>query len=385
MEVSARQVAQLYILAGRGMELPEVYQSIFGNSPSAKAFRSLVAKLKDEWYRTPTDYPPEVVTLARAAFPTFQAMRTSQALKTLIGSQESVQMNFSDPDLVKFAMLYGKSLPGLKRLLSMEVLGKVPTLSGETKRFLREWLDTNSKAMPRPNSYIVEELKPYRPDGTLLLYRGVRFSDVGELVEFTNQFAETGKAFPFESTRWSSWTTSKEVATRFGRYSSATSHNEAMMGWLSMFKSQKDYSGNGGYVIGARVQPEQCLVDIGKTGISGQHGNESEVIVNPGTKLVCKVYAVFGDVVREVEDFRSDKFLSSQEVKDFVYPGLYTTLVSVDGDLVTFRSWEDAPAGSTPRSRDEKDRWSILRQFRSRLYKSEWVNDFQVRYKPMDV
>lgn len=382
MQPSARRVAQLYILAGRGMELQEVYQAIFGNSPSAKAFRSLVAKVKSEWYRTPANYPPEVVALAKTAYPTFQAMRTSQALKTLIGSQESVLMVFSEPDLVKFAQLYGEHLPDLKKLLALEVFGKVPTLSGETKRFLREWVDTNSKAMPRPNPDIVEELRPYRPDGTLLLFRGVRFGDVGELVEFSKQFAETGKAFPFESTRWSSWTTSKEVATRFGRYSSATSHNEAMTGWLSMVKNQKSYSGNGGYVIGARVQPDQCLVDISKTGISGQHGNESEVIVNPGAKLVCKVYEVFGDVAREVEDFRNDKYLSSQGIRSFIYPGPYTTLVSVDGDIVTFKNWQDAPAGSTPRSLDEGN---MLRQFRSRLYKAEWVNDFQIRFRPMDI
>jgi hypothetical protein len=382
MGPSAKRVAQMFQFSGRGMELPEVYQVIFGNAPSAKAFRALVTKVKDTWYRTPAEYPPEVVALAQAAFPTFQAMRTSQALKTLIGSQESVLMTFSDPDPVVFARLYGRSLPGLKKLLAFEVQGKVPTLSGETKRFLREWVDTNSKAMPRPNPDIVEELKPYRPDGTLLLFRGVRFGDVGELVEFTKQFAETGKAFPFESVRWSSWTTSKEVATRFGRYSSATSHNDAMMGWLSMVKNQKDYSGSGGYVIGARVQPDQCLVDINKTGISGQHGNESEVIVNPGAKLVCKVYAVFGDVAREVEDFRNDKYMSSQGIKSFIYPGPYTTLVSVEGDTVTFKNWQDAPAGSTPRSLDEGN---MLRQFRSRLYKAEWVNDFQIRYRPMDI
>ena len=382
MQPSARRVAQLYILAGRGLELPEVYQIIFGNSPSAKAFRSLVAKMKGEWYRTPADYPPEVVALAKAAYPTFQAMRTSQALKTLIGSQESVLMTFSESDLVRFVLLYGENLPDLKKLLALEVFGKVPTLSGETKRFLREWVDTNSKAMPRPNPDIVEELRPYRPDGTLLLFRGARFGDVGELVEFTKQFAETGKAFPFESARWSSWTTSRETATRFGRYSSATSHNEAMAGWLSMVKNQKGYHGNGGYVIGARVQPDQCLVDLNKTGISGQHGNESEVIVNPGAKLVCKVYEVFGDVAREVEDFRNDKYMSSQGIKNFIYPGPYTTLVSVEGDTVTFKNWQDAPAGSTPRSLDEGN---MLRQFRSRLYKAEWVNDFQIRYRPMDI
>lgn len=384
MQPSAHRVAQRYILAGRGLELPEVYQVIFGNAPSAKAFRSLVTKVKDVWYRTPAEYPPEVVALAKAALPTFQAMRTSQALKTLVGSQDFVTMNFSESDLIRFAQLYGRDLPSLKKLLAFEVQGKVPTLSGESKRFLREWVDTNSKVMPRPNPYIVEELKPYRPDGTLLLFRGIRFGDVGELVEFSKQFAETGKAFPFESARWSSWTTSKEVATRFGRYSSATSHNDAMMGWLSMVKSQKSYSGNGGYVIGARVQPDQCLVNIGKTGITGQHGNESEVIVNPNTKLVCKVYAVFGDVAREVEEFRSNKY-RAKEVKDFIYPGLYTRLVSAEGDLVTFRTWTEAPAGSTPRSLDAKDGGRILKQFRSQLYKAEWINDFQVRFRPMDI
>ncbi len=384
MRASAKRVAHRFLLAGRGLELPEVYQIIFGNSPSAKAFRSLISKVKNEWYRSPDQYPPDVQALAQAAFPTYQAMRTSQALKTLIGSQETIQMNFSESDLVVFAMLYGRSLSDLKKILSVEVFGKVPTLSGEAKRFLREWVDTNSRSMPRPNAYIVEELRPYRPDRTLLLYRGIRFGDVGELVEFTKQFAETGKAFPFESERWTSWTTSREVAVRFGRYTSSTSQNEAMLGWLSMAKSQKDYSGRGGYVIGARVQPDQCLVDIGKTGITGQHGNESEVIVNPGVKLVCKVYEVFGDVAREVEEFRGS-YQSKMKVEDFLYPGLHTTLVSVEGDLVTFKNWDGAPAGSTPRSQDTKEGGRILRQFRSNLYQAQWVNDYQVRFRPMEV
>jgi hypothetical protein len=384
MGPSAKRVAQMFQFSGRGLELPDLYQIIYGSSPSAKAFRSLMTKMKGEWYRTPAEYPPEVVALAQAAFPTYQAMRTSQALKTLLRDYESVRMNFSDSDLVKFATLYGRYLPDLKKILNLELTGKVPTLSGESKRFLREWIDTNSRAMPRPNPDIVEELRPYRPDGTLLLYRGIRFNDVGELVEFTKKFAETGKVFPFESNHWTSWTTSREVAERFGRYTSATSQNEAMMGWLSMVKSEKSYSGSGGYVIGARVQPDQCLVDIGKTGISGQHGNESEVIVNRGAKLVCKVYEVFGDVAREVQDFRNDKY-RSRDIKDFIYSGLYTTLVSVEGDLVTFKNWKDAPAGSTPRSLDLKEGGRILNQFRSNLYQAQWINDFQVRFSPMDI
>ena len=381
-------------VAGRGLELPEVFQAIFGGGSSAKAFRALVTHMKDKWYRAPADVPADARAMADAAMPTVQAIRTSQALKTLIGENPGwVDLRMSESDPVRFAAFLGAGgIRDLKRLLEFHLKGKVPTptLSGEAKRFLREWVDTNARAMPRPVGQTAMELKPYRPDGTQILYRGIRFTDVGELVEFTRTYGE-GRPFPFSSSRYTAWSKDIRIAERFGRYRAATDQNDAMMGWFSMARSQKDYHGQGGYVIGARVKPEQCLVDIGKTGIGGQHGNEDEVIVLPNQALVCKVYKVFGDVVREVEDFRGSDG-GKQTPEEFLrYIGLHTTLTGVDGDVATFVYRPYGPfeaGGSAPRGDDLKtprgaDGAAVLGRFRANLYDAEWIDDHRVRFRPM--
>lgn len=371
--------------AGRGLELPEVYQAVFGSSPSAKAFRSLVKHMSDKWYKNPEDVPPEVRVMAEAASPTLRAIRTSQALKTAIGGSAVAGYfpSFGEADPVMYSEILGSSgLRELKKLLELQVKGKVPTLSGLTKKFLRDWVDTNARSMPRPMPDTVYELEPYRPDGTQILYRGIRFQDVGELVEFAETYGE-GKPFPFSSTRFTAWSKSIDVAERFGRYRAATSQNDAMMGWLSMAKNQKDYHGQGGYVIGARVRPQQCLVDIGKTGVLGQHGNEEEVIVLPDQALVCKVYKVFGDVLREVEDFKTSREANNPPKEFLQYVGLSTKLVGIEGDVATFehealRDYDQ----NTPKGADG-DR--ILKRFRANLYKARWIDDYRVRFEPMDL
>jgi len=373
--------------AGRGLDLPEVFQAIYGNGPSAKAFRSLVNHMKDKWYKTTEDVPPDVQVLATEAMPTVRAIRTSQALKTLIGQYTAFDIPFGEPNPVHFAALLGAGgLRELKRFLTPRVTDRSVPLGGEAKKFLREWVNTNGVRMPTPSALTVSELEPYRPDRTLLLYRGVRFGDVGELVEFTRKYAGTGKPFPFKSKWYSSWTKSISIAERFSRYTSATSHNDAMFGWFSRVKSGKDYDGYGGYIVGARVRPNQCLVDIGNTGVSGQHGNESEVIVLPGQDLVCKVYQVFGDVTSEVEEFRSG-YKGQRSPEQFAYGGYEVALVSVDGDIATYRHdpiprWDGVVTRSTPR---EESGDEIIGQFRSHLYDAEWIDDHRVRFRPMDL
>jgi len=369
-------------VAGRGMGLPEVFQAIFGGGSSAKAFRALVTHMKDNWYRAPADVPADARAMADAAMPTVQAIRTSQALKTLIGENPALGFPaLSESDPVRFAALLGAGgLRDLKRLLEFHLKGKVPTLSGETKRFLREWVDTNVRAMPRPVDQTVWELKPYRPDGTQILYRGIRFTDVGELVEFTRTYGE-GRPFPFSSARYTAWSKDLRIAGRFGRYRAATDQNDAMMGWLSKARTKKDYHGQGGYVIGARVKPDQCLVDIDKTGVGGQHGNEAEVIVLPNQALVCKVYKVFGDVVREVSEFQSSP-RAKQTPEEFLrYVGLYTILTGVEGDVATFKYQAyRSDDRTTPRGADGD---AVLNRFRAHLYDAEWIDDHRVRFRPM--
>lgn len=369
-------------VAGRGMELPELFQAIFGNGPSAKAFRALVTHMGDNWYKNPQDVPSDVRAMADAAMPTLRAIRTSQAFKTLIGEYPALylpSMTVSDP--VQFAAVLGtRGLRELKKFMAFRLSGKAPTLSGDARKFLRTWVDTNARAMPRPMDETVMELEPYRPDGTQILYRGIRFTDVGELVKFTQTYGK-GRPFPFSSPRFTAWSKDITVAERFGRYRAATSENDAMMGWFSMVKSQKDYHGHGGYVIGARVKPDQCLVDIGKTGVGGQHGNEDEVIVLPNQALVCKVYKVFGDVVREVAEFQSS-YQAKQTPEGFLrFIGLNTTLTGVEDDVATFKySPYRADDRNTPRGSDGD---TIIREFRANLYDAEWIDDYRVRFRPM--
>lgn len=374
--------------AGVGLDLPALYQAIYGNAPSAKAFRALVTHLKDKWYKTPAEYPAEVVQLAHAANPTVQAIRGSQALKRLLneyGDYIKLRMEVSDP--VQFAGWMGAhQLKDLKRLLSVYVMGDTPKLKAATKKFLMSWMDTNGAAMPKPSIDEIVDLKPYRPDETLVLYRGMRFQDVGALVQFARNYG-TGKPFPFQSTRWTAWSKSKEVAERFGRFNPAGSHTEAMMGWLRQFRTNKDYAGSGGYVIGARVRPDQCLVDIEKTELHGAHGNEREVIVNPNVTLTCKVYSVFGDIQREVEEFRADTYRSSrtpvEAIRNFEFK---VRVVSVDGDILTL-DIEDAYLSQKERAGNPTPRKTagpgVTRALNGHLYDAEWLDDYRVRAVPM--
>ena len=374
--------------AGVGLDLPDLYQAIYGNSASARAFRSLATHLSNNWYRTPAEYPPEVVQLAQAAEPTIRAMRGSQALKRLLNTYVDyvrVPMGVSDP--VKFTtMLSGAPLRDLKRLLSVHGMGDAPKLKAATKKFLLAWMNTNGARMPEPSIEEVVDLEPYRPDGTLVLYRGMRFRDVGALVQFARNYG-TGKPFPFQSERWSAWSKSQKVAERFGRFNPAGSHTEAMMGWLRRFRTQKNYEGTGGYIIGARVHPDQCLVDIEKTGVFGQHGNEREVIVKPNVALTCKVYSVFGDVQQEVEEFRSDAYRSSRTPAEFIHSEVFIVrVVSVDGDTLTlstndsFMSQKDRSENPTPRKVAAEE---VLEAINKYLYDAEWIDDYRVRVMPM--
>lgn len=374
--------------AGVGLDLPALYQAVYGSSMSAKAFRSLVTNLKDTWYRTPADYPIEIVQLAQAAEPAVQAIRGSQALKQLLnahGDYVKLPMQVSDP--VRFAALMGAlQLRDLKRLLSVYGMGDTPKLKAATKKFLLTWMNANGVRMPKPTIDEIVDLEPYRPDETLVLYRGMRFRDVGALVQFSRNYG-TGRPFPFQSTHWSAWSKSKEVAERFGRFNPAGSQTEAMMGWLRQFRTQKDYAGSGGYVIGARVRPDQCLVDIEKTGVYGQHGNEREVIVNPNVTLTCKVYSVFGDVQREVEEFRSDTYRSSRTPAEAIRSEEFKVrVVSVDGDILTlatsdvFMSPKELSGNPTPRKVAGP---GVTRALNRHLYDAEWIDDYRVRAVPM--
>lgn len=376
--------------AGVGKTLAEVYQSIFGPSKSAKAFRTIArAYTKDQPFDT---------NLLPLATQVVYDMAGSQELKALISSIDSNGLiswkNVRNP--LVFIQDNADSLNDLKRRMEVE-LNTSTRLSKDTNSFLEEWVNTNNRMLPTPFKWTVHELKAFRPEKTQIYFRGVRFKDVGEMVHFHKTYGNTGKPFPFMSDRYTSWTKQMGVAERFGRHRAESNYNSAMFGWLSMAKSGKDYSGYGGYVIGARITPESCLVDFNHPLLpkpNSRHGNEGEIITLPNVELVCKVYALFGDLEREVEDFL--KKSKTPLDKDFFQYQYTFRVVSIDGDeqsgkidfLLNSNSDPNIfKYGKNPKmvSNNHNSPTNLLKLFSRNMYDARWVDDYTISYQRMTV
>lgn len=367
--------------AGAGLPLLQVYDAIFGTSKAAKAFRSVVKKINKD--STPKEAFGDQFPLAAQVV---RIMADSREFKAFINQNDvAIKGMFKDVlDPYKFMDRLGWYLPNLKKTLEVELNRAAPKITAATKKFLLEWVNTNGRRLPQVTRDLILDLAPFRPVSRLVLYRGIQFSDVGELVEFTQEYG-SGKPFTFNSDRWSSWTKYPTIAERFARYHASTSNFSGMMSFFSRAEKKKDYDGRGGYVVGAYVQPRDCLVDVNHPGLpfdGGQHGDEGEVIVRPNVDLVCKVYKVYGDVLREIEEFQSSKydFRESPAVQGFFgYLSGYTPEVLGDGTsgIVKF-----LPHGSKSNARADLEK-DLTRSFRRNLYTYEWVDDNTVRYKRM--
>lgn len=372
--------------AGVGKTLEEVRESIFGTSKASKAFRSIANAYKK--------YEPHDPALEPLASRVVADMAGSQELKTRLSAISTgvfIQWrNIQDP--VLFIQSNAYMLNDLKKWMDMELGAPTPRLSKSTSEFIHEWVNTNIRQTPTPMGDNVHELKRFRPDKTRIYFRGIRFNDIGEMVQFHRTFGSTSKPFPFMSDRYSSWTRSMKVAERFGRYRADSSHNQAMFGWLSRARSNKDYSGYGGYVIGARVSPDMCLVDLAHPDIpyrGGQHGNEGEVIVLPKVSLVCKVYATYGDVEQEVMNYKG-KIPGQDYFFDYLGP---LQVSEITGDevsgTVTFtldmRLAYGVNLGSTPKqvADNPKSKIGVIIQFRKQLYEARWVDEWTISYQKM--
>lgn len=372
--------------SGAGLPLPSVYALLFGPGKNAKAFRSLVKVLDSD-----NPNQDEISMLVPMATPSILALVQSQEFKTRWNDYGAYKLSWTARDAVSFIQTNRWLLPDIKKFLERSIGAKEPKTLASTKKFLREWVNTNSRRTPTPDKETIRDLLPFRLQTTKILYRGIRFSNVGELVHFHEKYG-AGKSFPFESNRFSSWTTSQDIASKFGRYTSAVSQTDAMMGFFSRMKKQKDYDGNGGYVIGARISPEDTLVDLNHPGlsVSGQHGNEGEVIVRPNTPLVAKVYQVFGDVLREVEDYLKDPYESKKgPITDTYFLGYLGTLMVVaqtgddDSGTLTFANIgrDDKPLPETPKSKSKDI--GLENRFRARLFTMKWRDDYTLEYQRM--
>jgi hypothetical protein len=370
--------------SGSVKTLPELYDSLFGTSKSAKAFRSLLQMAKKgEW----DDAKAQVLwPLAKAAL---VDLATSQEFKQQWGSSLFSGSVSVVRDPFTWIKVYYPEVYELKAWLLRRISGKgLPRVSAATRKFLTEWVNTNGWRLPRPTPDMVEELRPYRLQSPTVCYRGIQFKNVGELVQFHNTYA-AGKHFPFSSERFSSWTTIQGIAERFGKYHSSVSKNDAMFSWFARSKANKDYDGTGGYLIGARVLPDQTLVDLSHPDLEfsgGQHGDEGEVILLPNVKLVSKVYKIFGDVEREVKEHLGAKPRSPTD--EYFFSGV-TSQVSAevfqggpDSGTVTFvhHPWREEEAGKTPK---EVARADIEGAFLRQLYSATWLDNFTVKYNRM--
>lgn len=369
--------------SGQGLPLPAVYDAVFGTSKSAKAFRTLIKDAADNTWDD-----AKAATLLPLAAVAANAISDSHEFRRLWGTNGE----WGDArDTKAFILSNHWYFPSVKRWFEEELRKPRGRLSKETSQWLKNWVNTNGGRLPKPDKETVHELMPYRPTGTRIYYRGYRFNDVGELVAFHTKYGK-GKAFPFVSDRFSPWTSDKTVAERFGRYRAAVSHHDAMFGFFARAKSGKDYDGYGGYVVGARIAPDQCVVDLNHAALpfaGGVHGNEGEVIVFPDTNLVAKVYETFGNVALEVEGYmkkNKDHLTSPKDPDFFGYLGRLE-IADITGDedegTVTFALPTDwvLPTGSTPKNMSAN--YSITEKLRVNLYFGEWVNDYTVHYKKM--
>ena len=224
----------------------------------------------------------------------------------------------------------------------------------------------------------------------------MRFRSAGELVYFHQTYADGKKAFPFQGKNASSWSKSIEVAERFGRFQSAVSNFDAQISWFSRMKEKKDYDGHGGYIIGARIHPDQCLVDLTHPDLpfgGGVHGGEGEVILLPNTNLSAKVYKIFGDVEREVKEFLDNKYRSHGTPLDPDFFSQWQAFVpdDVQGDAdhgkVVFKVRDTSlnEAKLTPRQWSESGEGSIAGKLREQLYNFKWINDTTIEYHKMSL
>lgn len=373
-------------VSGPGLPLTSLYDLLFGTSKIGKAFRALVKDVDKNKWDDATAAP--LIPLAR------------EALRALVGSQEFKQrwvaktLALGDPTDVKAFLERNRwgfgNLRGFKQWFEEELGKGAARLSKETSAFLKTWVNTNGYRLPTPTSDIIHELLPFRPTTTRLYYRGYRFSNVGQLLEFHEKYGK-GKAFPFESDRWSPWTTSIEVAKRFARFTPNQSQYGAMMTWLSRPKD-KNYDGVGGYVMGSRIAPDQCLVDLSHKALpfgGGQHGDEGEVIVAPNTPLVAKVYDTYGNLDLEIAEFeksyRFKPFVSAEELAE--------RMLSKYGPFKVVSATGDETSGTvTVAVSDPDDKVKIprlvnlrsfnpIREFQEHMYEAKWISDDTIAYR----
>ena len=226
------------------------------------------------------------------------------------------------------------------------------TVSADTKKEITEFVNGNRgyhKLSTRAQKELAS-IPGLRPTKPLVLYRGLLFSeysltsrtsydgtlDKGQGLKFLQSIREGGKIVDLKWDRVSSWSQSKEIATRFAKYGPASSSFAATMQWLSRESKKKEIDGALGFVIAARMQPEDILLDVEKLygRLSMAHSDEREVIVKPGT-YTCKIvhkYTPSGEVEVGSSDSSKkqilDRIVADLTKVEKIIPDEYEDLVS---------------------------------------------------------
>ncbi len=190
------------------------------------------------------------------------------------------------------------------------------TVSSGAKKEINEFINGN-RGYHNLSSHTQKELSSIpglKPNKPIVLYRGLLFGEwslqnrtsyggtlvKGEGIKFLESVRKGSKIVDLNWGRASSWSTSKEIATRFAKYGPAPSSFAATMQMLSRESKNKEIDGAMGFVISTRMQPEDVLLDVSRLygKLKMAHGDEDEVIVKPGT-YTCKIvhkYTPTGEV-----------------------------------------------------------------------------------------
>lgn len=228
------------------------------------------------------------------------------------------------------------------------------TVSPSTKKEISDFVNGNDRrhvlsSTAQKELASIPGLKPTKP---ITVYRGLLFGEhslktsknydgtlsKGKGLKFLEAIRKGGKVVDLSWDRPSSWSQSKEIATRFAKYGPASSNFAATMQWLRRETNKREIDGELGFVIATRIQPEDVLLDVEKLfgKLNMAHGNEREIIVKPGT-YTCKVvhkYTPSGEV--SVGDSESPKKqILEKIVQDLlkvekIIPDEYDDLVNTD-------------------------------------------------------
>lgn len=384
------------LVEGRGLPVADVYKLMFGPGEPSAALKSMVDMIEDGagWNQ---QMRPKMEELAAKFQPAYDAFKNSQEAKALMNDPGvGVEINWRGNTPLDFALNNFHQVNVIKRAL--QVRGTVGKTKGRgapnlgSKKWLKQWKDTNGYRMPEPSREFIIDLEPYRLQERTILYRGVRFREIADLLDFSEKYASGKKPFPFVQENPSAWTKDINIAKRFATMSSAGSEYEAMMQWASRAKSGKDYSEYGGYIIGAAVNPEDTIVDFQNISISAQHGDEGEVIVKGNTPLTCKVYQTWGNVPLEIERF-AQSYNRTERIEDLHFGyGVFSPQVEGDSEsgIVKFKEVDPYYArglvGSdkglpTPREYDGANSNQSIKALRAQLYDAKWIDDNTIEYK----